>query len=157
MTVTAGHDVDEEDDSGVTLSHAVTGASEYAAIATASIRRVSVTINDDDVQMTSSTIRDAADYLIPGFVSQSSYEPSVHDPGLWAPGHGNPVPLTIGENAIDQKDLPADGNLFTVECFDKDGRKTDCYEPGTSWGNELASNVRSSLNGRTSSQTASSG
>ena len=141
VTVTAGHDVDEEDDSGVTLSHAVTGASEYAAIAAASIRRVSVTINDDDVQMTSSTIRDAADYLIPGFVSQSSYEPSVHDPGLWAPGHGNPVPLTIGENAIDQKDLPADGNLFTVECFDKDGRKTDCYEPGTSWGNELASNV----------------
>ena len=48
VTVTAEQDDDAAADSDVTLSHAVTGASEYAAIAAAAVPRVSVTINEDD-------------------------------------------------------------------------------------------------------------
>ena len=47
VTVTAAQDDDATHESGVTLSHAVTGASEYAAIA-AAVPSVSVTITDDD-------------------------------------------------------------------------------------------------------------
>ena len=46
VTVNAGEDDDAVDESGVTLSHSVTGASEYAAIA--AVPSVSVTITDDD-------------------------------------------------------------------------------------------------------------
>ena len=46
VTVNAGEDDDAADESEVTLSHAVTGASEYAAIA--AVPSVSVTITDDD-------------------------------------------------------------------------------------------------------------
>ena len=46
VTVNAGEDDDAGDESGVTLSHSVTGASEYAAITV--VPSVAVTISDDD-------------------------------------------------------------------------------------------------------------
>ena len=48
VTVTAGQDDDAAADTDVTLTHTVTGASEYAAIDAAAIPRVSVTITEDD-------------------------------------------------------------------------------------------------------------
>ena len=48
VTVTAGEDDDAVDESDVTLTHAVPGASEYAAIDTATVPRVLVKITDDD-------------------------------------------------------------------------------------------------------------
>ena len=48
------------------------------------------------------------DYLIPGFVAESSYKPSLNRPSLQAPFYGEPVPLTTGPNAVDPEDLTED-------------------------------------------------
>ena len=59
VTVTAEHDDDAAADSDVTLTHAVTGASEYAAIDAATVPSVSVTITENDsagVTITESTL-----------------------------------------------------------------------------------------------------
>ena len=59
VTVTAEQDDDAAADTDVTLTHAVTGASEYAAIDAATVPRVSVTITENDsagVTITESTL-----------------------------------------------------------------------------------------------------
>ena len=48
VTVTAGQDDDAAADPAVTLSHAVSGASEYAAVSAGDIPSVTVTIDEDD-------------------------------------------------------------------------------------------------------------
>ena len=48
VTVTAGEDDDAADETAVTLSHAVSGASEYAAIPSNDVPSVTVTVTDKD-------------------------------------------------------------------------------------------------------------
>ena len=129
VTVTAGEDDDATADTDVTLTHAVTGASEYAAIAADDVPSVSVTINEDDsagvtISRTTLTINEGgSDTYTVALNTQPSADVTVTISGHtgtdvslsdteldFTPGNWN-VPQTVTVTAGEDDDATADTDV----------------------------------------------